>query len=89
MDLSKKQFKELCELQIQMHTAYCYLCGRPIYKIKDYNIDHIQPRSRQGADSVDNWACVHKTCNSDKGALTAEEYRLYLQLKAKRNGHTK
>lgn len=88
-EISKAQFKKLCEMQIKMQTAYCYLCGKPIYKVKDYNIDHVLPRSRNGADSVDNWAIVHKKCNSDKGALTPEEYKLYLQLRAKRNGNCK
>lgn len=89
MEISKKQFKELCALQIETKIAYCYLCGKPIARKKDYNIDHVQPKSRGGLDSASNWRPVHRTCNQRKGSLTYEEYKLWLELEAKRHGHIK
>lgn len=87
--LTKKKFKKICEMHIRMETAYCCLCGKPIYRIKDYNIEHLTPRSRGGKDDISNWQICHKTCNAKKGALTLEEYKQWLLLEAKRNGHVK
>ena len=88
MDISKAEFKKICEMQIKMKVAYCYICGKPIHKIQDYNIDHVFPRSRLGPDSVENWAMVHKNpCNSHKGALSSEEYYLFNVLNRVRTGH--
>lgn len=89
MDLSKQQFKRYCEMQIKMETAYCCLCGKPIYKTKEYNIEHLQPVSRGGKNNLDNWGICHKKCNSEKGALTFEEYRLWKELERKRHGLSK
>lgn len=89
MDLSKQQFKRYCEMQIKMETAYCCLCGKPIYKTKEYNIEHLQPVSRGGKNNLGNWGICHKKCNSEKGALTLEEYRLWKELERKRHGLSK
>lgn len=89
MDVSKKEFKKVCEMQIEMKIAYCYLCGKPILKVKDYNIDHVHPKSRGGLDAPSNWRPVHRLCNQKKGSLTYEEYRLWIELEAKRHGHVK
>ena len=86
-EITRKQFKKICEMQIKMKVAYCYICGKPIHKIQDYNIDHIFPRSRLGLDTVENWAMVHKNpCNSHKGALNYEEYYLFNALDRVRKG---
>jgi 5-methylcytosine-specific restriction endonuclease McrA len=87
--LTKKEFKKICEQQIQLKLAYCYLCGKPILKIQDYNIDHKTPSSRGGADAPSNWMPVHRSCNIEKGALTIDEYRQFIYLKAKRDGRIK
>jgi 5-methylcytosine-specific restriction endonuclease McrA len=87
--ITKKDFKKICEMQIRTQTAYCCLCGKLIRRVDEYNIEHLQPVSRGGANDVSNWRVAHKTCNSKKGALTFEEYKLWLALEAKRNGHTK
>lgn len=87
--ITKKDFKKICEMQIRTQTAYCCLCGKLIRRVDEYNIEHLQPVSRGGANDVSNWRVAHKTCNSKKGALTFEEYKLWLSLEAKRNGHVK
>lgn len=88
-EISKKDFKKICEMQIKMKVAYCFLCGKPIYKVKEYNIEHAMPTSRGGRNDVSNWRIAHKKCNAEKGALTFEEYKLWLELEAKRHGHVK
>lgn len=87
--ISKKDFKKICEMQIETQTAYCCLCGKLIKKKNEYNIEHLYPMSRGGANNVSNWRIAHKTCNSKKGALTFEEYKQWLLLEAKRNGNIK
>lgn len=88
-EISKRDFKKICEMQIKMKVAYCYLCGGPITKVRDYNIEHLHPTSRGGRNDVSNWRIAHKSCNAEKGALTFEEYKLWLELEAKRHGHIK
>lgn len=89
VEISKRKFKKLCEMQIKMQIAYCCLCNKPVYKIKDYNVEHIMPTSRGGQNDPSNWRIAHKKCNSEKGALTFEEYKLWLKLESKRHGHSK
>lgn len=86
---SKKQWKMLYREQIKMKTCYCYLCGKPIDKEKDFNLDHMVPLSRGGQNSPSNWRPTHKGCNSDKGALTYEEWLLYRELVKKKNGQAR
>jgi 5-methylcytosine-specific restriction endonuclease McrA len=89
MEMSKREFKKLYENHVRLEIAYCCLCGKLIKKKDKYNIEHIQPRSRGGKDSIENWGVAHAACNSKKGALTLEEWRQWLALEKKRNGITK
>lgn len=84
--ITKKDFKKICEMQIETQTAYCCLCGKLIKKKDEYNIEHLQPVSRGGVNDVSNWRISHKVCNSKKGALTFDEWKLWCVLEAKRNG---
>ena len=72
-----------------MGTCYCYLCGKPILREKDFNLDHEMPLSRGGQNAPSNWRPTHKSCNADKGALTYEEWKLYQELLRKKYGHVK
>lgn len=86
---TKHEFRKICEAQIKMETAYCYLCGKPITKLKDLTVDHEPPRSRQKELGKSNlYPCCAK-CNHQKGALTLEEYKQWLVLERKRNGNQK
>ena len=87
--ITKKDFKKICEMQIETQTAYCCLCGRLIKKKDEYNIEHLQPVCRGGVNDVSNWRISHKVCNSRKGALTFDEWKSRCVLEAKRNGHIK
>lgn len=65
----------------------CCICGEAILNRKDASKEHEPPLSRGG--KRDQWKYAHKWCNNLKGALTIEEFRLWCELEAKRNGRTK
>ena len=52
----------------------CHICGEPInYTLKtphpdSYELDHIVPLKRGGADNINNKAASHRKCNSRKRA---------------------
>ena len=68
-------------------ALYCCICGELILDRKDASREHEPPLSRGG--KRDQWKYAHKKCNNQKGALTMEEYKLWCELEAKRNGKTR
>ena len=52
--------------------AKCAYCG--IAKAERYELDHIVPRSRGGANRVSNLVVSCHDCNVEKGNLSAEEF---------------
>lgn len=65
----------------------CCICGLVIANEDELSKEHEPPLSRGG--KKDNWKWAHKSCNHDKGALTLEEYRLFCELRKKRNGNVR
>lgn len=65
-------------------ALYCCICGELILNRKDASKEHEPPLSRGG--KRDQWKYAHKWCNNLKGALTMEEFKLWYELEAKRNG---
>ena len=59
-------------------SKICVYCNTEI-KIKDYSVDHIQPRSRGGSDAIDNLHLICISCNMMKGNLTDEEFKELLK----------
>lgn len=68
---------------IQASPVFCFYCGIPIGN-KTATRDHVQPLSRGGSRHGKNlvWCC--NQCNTDKGCLSLEEYRVVI---AFRKGH--
>lgn len=64
----------------------CFYCQRALLPddIGDWrhplhmNVDHKIPRRRGGSDLIDNLAPCCRSCNSNKGPKTIDEYRVYL-----------
>lgn len=52
----------------------CYYCGHPLI-LKQATVDHLQPQSRGGEDTILNVVPACMSCNRRKGTLTAEEFR--------------
>ncbi len=69
----------LRELVVQALGAPCTYCGVPIVETT-YSIDHDVPTSRRGSFRLDNCVVCCDRCNTIKGALTGDEYRLLVAL---------
>ena len=51
----------------------CYYC-RELVAPDDIEVDHMLPVSRGGSDALDNLVVACRSCNQEKGTLTAEEF---------------
>lgn len=63
-------------IDIHGDNQFCYLTNRPV-DLADgdtYQLDHVQPRSRGGSNSIDNLGLVCPEANSAKGKMTLEEF---------------
>ena len=56
----------------------CIYCG-DVVPWEQLSIDHVIPRSRDGACTPDNLVFVDATCNRQKGRLTGEEFTALLK----------
>lgn len=86
--MTKHEWKRLMLLRINQKTCVCYLCNELITKQKDLSLEHAFPRSRfPERDNENNWFPAHKNpCNSEKGALTFDEYVQWKRLNNLRLG---
>lgn len=84
--MTKHEWKRLMLLRINQKTCVCYLCNELISRQKDLTLEHVLPRSRYNIDDVSNWKPSHAKCNSEKGALTFDEYVQWKRLNNLRLG---
>ena len=52
----------------------CYLCGKPITRIKDLSQDHIVCKSKGGLTVPENLLPSHSRCNNLKGDMSIVEW---------------
>lgn len=78
----KKRWRKITEIQT---TIICPYCLKEV-PLSETNLDHILPRSRFYDKSPENIVRCCKRCNTEKGALTAEEYAEWKRLNFIRNG---
>lgn len=57
----------------------CAYCGVEML-ISDATIDHIIPVASGGTEDLDNLTLACETCNHNKGAMSAEEFRKCISL---------
>lgn len=53
----------------------CPFCDEP-FDLTQLSVDHSTPLSMGGFTMLDNLLCVDKRCNTDKGELGAEEFKV-------------
>jgi 5-methylcytosine-specific restriction endonuclease McrA len=63
--------RDLMSLMARQGGA-CALCG--VNLEKERHLDHILPRSRGGANAIENYQYLCPKCNQGKGAQTTEEF---------------
>lgn len=54
----------------------CWYCGTRLVPHRTFHVDHVHPRSDGGTDDLVNLVPACPTCNTDKGALLLETFRL-------------
>lgn len=71
--LQSSQRRSLYNKTYEKYGNRCYICG---ISLNDHNktIDHIQPLSMWGANSVDNVRPCCKKCNEKKGNRTLYQF---------------
>ena len=69
----RKPFAKASKIQIYNKSGgYCAICRRPL-SFEEMTVDHIQPLSRGGDNSMDNLAVLCGSCNKRKDNNTDEE----------------
>lgn len=56
---------------------YCFYCDRQLSRRKKTR-DHVQPRSRNGSNSPKNIVDACRSCNTLKGCMTLDEFRVVM-----------
>lgn len=54
---------EVIEKDTKDGVLLCGICGQPIERIRDMQLDHIIPIAQGGKDELANVRCVHTECN--------------------------
>lgn len=54
--------------------GYCYHCGVAIHPIRDFEVDHLHPRSKGGDNEITNLVASCSRCNRSKGAKPVDEW---------------
>lgn len=80
--MPKKKWKKIAEMQTTIVCPYCL----KVVPYSETNIEHIMPLSRGGKTTPNNLIRTCKKCNSEKGALTLEEYAVWKRLNRIRCG---
>ena len=70
--LPGKHTKKDIENMLIKQSGRCFYCGVPLYT---FQVDHVVPVSRGGANSPDNLVLACEHCNKSKGARLPEEWK--------------
>lgn len=68
-DFEKRKTKVIKEA-----NRVCYICNTVIPENENPTIDHVTPKSKNGADTISNLRCCCKRCNDDKANRDIIEY---------------
>lgn len=77
-----KRWKQLYSIDGKFTCCYCL----KEFPIADATRDHKIPKSRGGKTTPENIVVCCEKCNSQKGALTPDEYAQWMRLEIIRNG---
>ena len=80
--MKTKRWKKLYGHTISFVCPYCL----KTVPMAEATIDHKNPFARSHDDSPENKVLCCKKCNNEKGALTADEYKVWKYLEYIRHG---
>lgn len=66
-------------------AGHCHYCSDKLEIMGKWHVEHMNPKSRGGSDSMDNLVASCTPCNYSKGDKTAEEFIAH---RAKKSGAT-
>lgn len=78
MSKQRAERERLLRILALKHGFVCWYCGTDI-KFKEKHIDHIVPKSRDGANDISNYALSCAFCNRAKHDRFLDEFIVWLQ----------
>jgi 5-methylcytosine-specific restriction endonuclease McrA len=60
-----------------VHIRHCFYCGKALSRRRATK-DHVIPRSKGGSNTQKNIVDACRKCNSEKGCLSIEEFRVVM-----------
>lgn len=66
---------------------YCHLCGEGFTDLNTMTVDHLVPRVNGGQDDDRNLKLAHAMCNSERGHMPIELYRMFHVIRRKHPHH--
>ncbi|MFW6173236.1 MAG: HNH endonuclease [Elusimicrobiota bacterium] len=75
-DLDKSDIDKLIKKSLGKKCPYC----GEIITTENMSLDHMNPQTKGGSNSLDNLHIVDNICNRRKGELTHEEYKSLINL---------
>lgn len=70
--------QEIRELILSKYNNHCAYCGCNL-KLKEMQVDHIEPKSRGGEDKIKNYNPSCRQCNFYKSDFNIEQFRFNLK----------
>lgn len=67
-----RKARRLTALTLSHYGDVCHLCGRR----GATTADHVIPRALGGEDVLENLRPAHSSCNSSRGKLTMDQWRM-------------
>lgn len=80
--MTEKRWKKLYGQAISFVCPYCL----KLFPVKEATVEHEPPKSRQKDLGKSKLYLVCAKCNNEKGALTADEYKVWKYLEIIRHG---
>ena len=80
--MKERRWKKLYGSHISFVCPYCL----KTFPLSESTKDHVIPRKKKKKTVPENIVLSCKSCNSQKGALTPDEYKDWLRLEYIRNG---
>ena len=62
----------------EKYAGHCAYCGKPV-ELSDMQVDHIEPKRKDGPDTMENYNPSCRRCNHYKRSLDLDGFRDYIK----------